>query len=155
MQKSKEQPERQKAHSWMRIYANRSIPDQCNSKRSFEVKCRYVDVAQQHVYPVPAHSVKDGTYVLIIDNIEYMLDGNNSTAVADALKIHEAFYEKEFKEGEARTIKVKEDLSKRWMYLRGISTRYRHYRTGKNTDYVQYVKVTTVKGIANWQRVGK
>jgi len=147
-QKQKKQPERQKAHSWMRIYANRRIPDYRNAKRSFEVKCRYVDVAQSRVHPVSSDSVKDGTYTLIIDNIEYTLDGNNTTAVVDALKIHEAFYEKEFKEGETKTIKTEEDLNKKWMYLRGISTRYN--RGKSNTDYIQYVKATTAKGIAKW-----
>ena len=141
-------PDRQKAHSWMRVYANRRTPDYRGSKRVFEIKCRYVDMAQSRIRPVSPNSVKDGTYVLIIDNIEYMMDGNNPTAISDALKIHEAFYEKEFKEGGIKTIKTEEDLSKRWMYLRGISTRYNRGRS--NTDYVQYVKATTIKGIAKW-----
>jgi len=117
--------------------------------RDFVVRCRYVDAAQRCVHPIPSGSVKDGTYMLIIDNIEYTLDGKNPTAVVDALKIHEGFYEKELKEGEAKIIKAEEDLSKRWMYLRGISTRYTPHG-GKNTDYVQYVKATTTKALATW-----
>ena len=154
MQKPKEQPknqpERQKAHSWIRIYANRKVPDNRGAMRSFEVKCRYVDVAQHRISPKGSDFVLNGTYTLIIDNIEYTLDGNNPTAVEDALKIHEAFYEKEFEEGKAHIIKTKEDLNKRWMYLRGISTRHIPYGKKGNTDYVQYVKSTTTKGIAKW-----
>jgi hypothetical protein len=101
------------------------------------------------VSPIEYDPVLDGTYTLIIDNIEYTLDGNNPTAVEDALKIHEAFYEKEFKEGRTNTIKIEKELSKRWMRLRGISARYRR-RGRSNTDYVEYVKSTTAKGIAKW-----
>lgn len=148
---SKKRRERQKAHSWMRLYVNRRTADYRGHTRGFCVKCRYVDVAQSHIRPRrESINVLDGTYTLIIDNIEYTLDGNNDTAVKDALKLHEAFYEEEFVEGGIRTANVQKDLNRRWIYLKGISTRWRRSGDEENTDYVQYNKATSIKVIAKW-----
>lgn len=137
-------------HNWMLLYAIRknNIGEQV---KDYITRCKDITWAQLRLNRISGNPYAYGKgvshFIMVVDKIEYTLDPADKSSIRNALQIHEAFYEKEFKEGIKQENEKKEKRRRESFILTGVSSNKKRKERG---EYVEYTRAQSVRKIARW-----